>query len=293
MADVSTISETRILFDGFGMGESPRWHDGRLWFSSWGTDEVIAVDLDGTAEVIGPGGGGPGFAVDWLPDGRMLVTGSELIRVEPDGSRVRHADLRHISPYGWSELTVDGRGNVYVNSLNFDFARFGEVLGSGQAPGKIALITPDGAAREVADRLAFPNGMVVTPDGGTLIVAESFARRLTAFDIAADGSLSNRRIWAAITGDGICMDAEGAVWTSDVGPDAGGVCQRVREGGEVLERIELDRPAYACMLGGEDGRTLFMVAQRWFGPDKMAELIAAKTGQIVTARVAVPHAGRP
>jgi sugar lactone lactonase YvrE len=293
MTNASTISETRILFDGFGMGESPRWHDGRLWFSSWGTDEVIAVDLDGTAEVIGAGGGGPGFAVDWLPDGRMLVTGTELIRVEPDGSRVRHADLRHISPYGWSELTVDGRGNVYVNSLNFDFARFGEVLGSGQAPGKIALITPDGAAREVADRLAFPNGMVVTPDGGTLIVAESFARRLTAFDIAADGSLSNRRIWADITGDGICMDAEGAVWTSDVGPDAGGVCQRVREGGEVVERIVLDRPAYACMLGGEDGRTLFMVAQRWFGPDKMAELIAAKTGQIVTARVAVPHAGRP
>ena len=293
MADASTISETRILYEGFGMGESPRWHDGRLWFSSWGTDEVIAVDLDGTAEVIGAGGGGPGFAVDWLPDGRMLVTGTELIRVEPDGSRVRHADLRHISPYGWSELTVDGRGNVYVNSLNFDFARFGEVLGSGQAPGMIALITPDGAAREVADGLAFPNGMVVTPDGGTLIVAESFARRLTAFDIAVDGSLSNRRIWADITGDGICMDAEGAVWTSDVGPDAGGVCQRVREGGEVLERIELDRPAYACMLGGEDGRTLFMVAQRWFGPDKMAELIAAKTGQIVTARVAVPHAGRP
>ena len=124
MADASTISETRILFDGFGMGESPRWHDGRLWFSSWGTDEVIAVDLDGTAEVVGPGGGGPGLAVDWLPDGRMLVTGAELIRVEPDGSRVRHADLRHISPYGWSELTVDGRGNVYVNSLNFDFARF-------------------------------------------------------------------------------------------------------------------------------------------------------------------------
>src|SRR4029079_15700286 len=218
MADVSTISETRILFDGFGMGESPRWHDGRLWFSSWGTDEVIAVDLDGTAEVIGAGGGGPGFAVDWLPDGRMLVTGAELIRVEPDGSRVRHADLRHISPYGWSELTVDGRGNVCVNSLNFDFARFGEVLGSGRAPGKIALITPDGAAREVADGLAFPNGMVVTPDDGTLIVAESFARRLTAFDVADDGSLSNRRIWADVTGDGICIDAEGAVWCSDFGP---------------------------------------------------------------------------
>ena len=293
MTNASSASETRVLFDGFGMGESPRWHDGRLWFSSWGSNEIYAVNLDGTAEVVGPGGGGAGWAVDWLRDGRMLVTGPELMRVEPDGSRVRHADLRSISPYGWSEITVDGRGNVYVNSLNFDFARFNELLGSGEAPGKIALVTPDGEAREVADGLAFPNGMVVTPDNATLIVAESFARRLTAFDIDADGSLSNRRIWADVTGDGICLDADGAVWTTDVAPGDTGLCQRVGEGGEVLDRIELDRPPYACMLGGEDGRTLFMVAQKWFGPDKMDELIQAKTGQIVTARVAVPHAGWP
>ena len=208
---------------GLGMGESPRWHDGRLWFSNWGTNEIVAVDLDGNSEVMGPGGGGSGWAVDWLPDGRMLITGAELIRVEPDGSRVRHADLSHISPYGWSEITVDGRGNVYVNTINFDFADFIDVLASGKAPGKIALVTPDGEAREVADGLAFPNGMVVTPDNATLIVAESFARRLTAFDIAADGSLSNRRVWAEVTGDGICIDAEGAVWCSDVGPGDSGV----------------------------------------------------------------------
>ena len=293
MSDASSVPETRVLFDGFGMGESPRWHDGRLWFASWGSDEIIAVDLDGTSEVIGPGGGGAGWATNWLPDGRMLVTGRELLRVEPDGSRVRHADLSHISPYGWSELTVDGRGNVYVNSLNFDFADFNDVLGSGQAPGKIALITPDGEAREVAAGLAFPNGMVVTPDNKTLIVAESFARRLTAFDVAADGSLSNRRVWADITGDGICLDAEGAVWTSDVAAGDAGVCQRVLEGGDVSDRIELDRPPYACMLGGDDGRTLFIVAQRWFGPDRMDELIEARTGQILAARVTVPHAGWP
>lgn len=135
------------------------------------------------------------------------MTGDELLRVEPDGSRVRHADLLEISPYGWSEITVDGRGNAYVNSLNFDFATFTEVLASGTAPGKIALVTADGKAREVADGLAFPNGMAVTPDNRTLIVAESFAARLTAFDIAADGSLSNRRVWADVTGDGICIDA--------------------------------------------------------------------------------------
>jgi sugar lactone lactonase YvrE len=288
----STVT-THVLLSGLGMGESPRWHDDRLWFSNWGTNEIVALDLDGNSEVIGPGGGGSGWAANWLADGRMLVTGEELVRVEADGSRVPHADLSGISPYGWSECTVDGRGNVYVNSTNFDFADFEEVMGSGTAPGKIALVTPEGDAREVADELAFPNGMVVTPDNATLIVAESFARRLTAFDIAADGGLSNRRVWADVTGDGICIDAEGAVWCSDVGPDEGGVVLRVREGGEVLDRIELDRPCYACMLGGEDGKTLFMVVAKWFGPDRIDELIEAKTGQILTARVDVPHDGWP
>jgi sugar lactone lactonase YvrE len=284
---------TQVLLGGIEMGESPRWHDGRLWFSNWGTDEIVAVDLDGNSEVMGRGGGGAGWAVNWLPDGRMLITGGELIRVEPDGTRVQHVDLSDVSPHGVSEITVDGRGNVYVNTINFDFADFNEVIASGQALGKIALVTPDGEVREVADGLAFPNGMVVTPDNATLVVAESFARRLTAFDIGPDGSLSNRRAWADVTGDGICLDADGAVWTSDVGPGDSGVCLRVREGGEVLDRIELDRPPYACMLGGDDGRTLFMVAQKWFGPDKMDELIRARTGQLLTARVSVPHAGWP
>lgn len=288
-----SIRETTVLLDGFGMGESPRWHDGRLWFSSWGTNEIMALDLQGTSQVIGPGGGDSGWAVDWLPDGRMLVTGSELVQVAPDGSRVRHADLGHISPFGWSEITVDGRGNAYVDSLNFDFADFTEVMGGGGAPGKIALVTADGTAREVADGLAFPNGMAVMPDNRTLIVAESFAARLTAFDIGADGSLSNRRVWADVTGDGICLDAEGAVWCSAVGAEGQNMVQRVREGGEVLDRIQVDRPCYACMLGGEDGRTLFMVVQEWFGPDRMDELIEARTGQILSARVEVPHAGWP
>jgi sugar lactone lactonase YvrE len=293
MPHESSTRETRVLLSGLGMGESPRWHDGRLWFSDWGTNEIFAVDLDGKCDVMGRGGGGSGWATNWLPDGRMLISGAELIRVEPDGSRVQHADLSHISPYGWSEITVDGRGNIYVNTINFDFADFNDVIASGQALGKIALVTRDDDVREVADDLGFPNGMVVTPDNTTLIVAESFARRLTAFDIAADGSLSNRRVWADVTGDGICIDAEGAVWCSDVGPDEGSVCHRIREGGEVLDRIELDRPCYACMLGGEDGRTLFMVVAKWFGPDRIDELVQAKTGQVLTARVTVPHAGWP
>jgi sugar lactone lactonase YvrE len=282
-----------VLLEGFGMGESPRWHEGRLWFSNWGTNEIVALDLDGNSEVIGAGGGGSGWAVDWLPDGSMLVTGGELLRVADDGSRIRHADLSGLSPYGWSEITVDGRGNVYVNSLNFDFADFEEVLASDQPTGKIALVTADGTAREVADGLAFPNGMAVTPDNATLIVAESFAAKLTAFDIGPDGSLSNRRVWADVTGDGICVDAEGAVWCSAVGDEGGNVVRRVRQGGEVLDRIDVDRPCYACMLGGEDGRTLFMVVAEWFGPDRMDELIEAGTGRILTAQVAVPHAGWP
>src|SRR5438128_3398489 len=167
MPHESSIGETRVLLSGLGMGESPRWHDARLWFSDWGTNEVVAVDLEGNAEVMAEGGGGSGWAANWLPDGRMLITGAELMRLEPDGSRVRHAELSSVSPYGWSETTIDGRGNIYVNTINFDFADFNDVIGSGKAPGKIALVTPDGEAREVADGLAFPNGMVVTPDNAT------------------------------------------------------------------------------------------------------------------------------
>ena len=182
-ATKESLMQSRVLLDGLAMPESPRWHHGRLWFSNWGTREIVAVDMDGNSEVVEEGPDGLGWATNWLPDGRLLITGPELIRVELDGSRARHADLSHISPFGWSEITVDGRGNVYVNTINFDFAEFNDVLTSGKAPGKIALVTPDGEAREVANELAFPNGMVITPDNKTLVVAESFAARLTAFDV--------------------------------------------------------------------------------------------------------------
>ena len=176
--------QPRVLLGGLAMPESPRWHDSRLWFSNWGTTQIVAVDLDGNSDVVGEGPDGLGWATNWLPDGRMLLTGPELIRVEPDGSRVRHADLSHISRLGWSEITVDGRGSVYVNTINSDFGEFNEVLGSGKALGKIALVTPDGEVREVANELSFPNGMVITPDNGTRVVGESFAARLTAFEMA-------------------------------------------------------------------------------------------------------------
>jgi hypothetical protein len=188
-------------------------------------------------------------ATNWLPDRGLLITGQELIRAEPDGSRVRHADLSHISSFGWSEITVDGRGNVYVNTINFDFAEFNDVLTSGEAPGKIALVTPDGEAREVANGLAFPNGMVITPGNETLVVAESFAARLTAFDIAADGSLSNRRVWADGVGpDGICLDADGCIWASSA--NMANDCARIREGGEGHCCIEPECAGEAQQSGG-------------------------------------------
>jgi sugar lactone lactonase YvrE len=284
--------QPRVLLDGLAMPESPRWHDGRLWFSNWGTREIVAVDLKGNSKVVGEGPDGLGWAVNWLPDGRLLITGQELIRVEPDGSRVRHADLSHISPLGWSEITVDGRGNAYVNTINFDFAEFNEVLTSGRAPGKIALVTPDGEAHEVANELAFPNGMVITPDNETLVVAESFAARLTAFDIAEDGALSNRRVWADdVAPDGICLDADGCIWASTA--HTANDTARIREGGEVLDRIEVGRPCFATMLGGPDRRTLFMLAADWRGTEGIEDVITARTGQVLVAEAPANGVGWP
>lgn len=290
--DPSPVLEPRVLLDGLAMPESPRWHDGRLWFSNWGAEQIVAVDLDGDSEVMGRGPEGPGWAVNWLPDHRMLLTGDELIRVEADGTRVRHADLSHLSAYGWSEITVDGRGNVYLNTINFDFADFDTVLTSGQAHGKIALVTPDGDVREVAGQIAFPNGMVITPDNESLIIAESFAGRLTAFDIAEDGTLSNRRVWADGLGpDGICLDADGCIWTSS--GSMTNDCVRVREGGEILERIELDRPCFATMLGGPDRRTLFMLTAEWRGTEGIGDVVGSRTGRILVVDAPAPGVGWP
>jgi sugar lactone lactonase YvrE len=278
---------------GLVVGESPRWHEGRLWFANWGAQEIVALDLEGNSEVIAHS---PtqlpvaGYSIDWLPDGRLLVTGQALLRREADGSLVSHADLSGLSRYGWNEIVVDGRGNVYVNSVGFNFGQ------EDFRPGIIALVTPDGAVRQVADGIAFPNGMVVTPDNKTLIVAESFAGTLTAFDIAPDGGLANRRVWADLggpgKGDGICMDAEGTIWCSVV-HDNRPACWRIREGGEVLDRIPLERACFACMLGGADGRTLFMMVAEWLGVERMGELFRSRTGQVLSTTAPAPRAGWP
>lgn len=268
------------------LGESPRWHDGRLWLSDWGAQEILAIDLEGRSEVIARVPSIP-FCIDFLPDGRLLVVSSSerrLLRRDPDGSLVTHADLAGVSEKPWNEIVVDGRGNAYVNNIGFDFP------GGEFAPGVIALVTPDGSVRQVADAVEFPNGMVVTPDNSTLILAESYGRRLTAFDIAIDGSLSNRRVWAALDGfpDGICLDGENAIWYGDV-PDKR--CVRVREGGGVLQSIDLDRGCFACMLGGADRRTLFLVAAAWRGPGSLFDSV--RTGQVLTVAAPAPGVGWP
>lgn len=268
------MSELRSLLTGLGIPESPRWHDGRLWFANWGTQEVVAVDPDGNSEVVVRVPTTIPFSIDWLPSGQLLVVSgpeARLLRQEPDGSLVTHADLSDLGGM-FNEIVVDGRGNAYVN---------GEI---------VALVTPDGSARQVAGDIAFGNGMAVTADGSTLIVAESYGNRLTAFDIEADGSLSNRRVWADLDGfpDGICLDADGAAWYADV-PNKR--CVRVQEGGEVLQTVDLDRGGFACMLGGPDGRTLFMLAAEWHGMENID--LDARTGRVFTTEAPAPAAGRP
>lgn len=281
-----------VLLTGLKIGESARWHDGRLWLCNWGTGQVLAVDDSGKTEVMATVPTTIPFSIDWLPDGRLLVvSGPEgrLLRQEPDGTLVDHADLSGFG--GLNEIVVDRRGTIFVNG-GADFRP-----DEGAAPGFVLSVAPDGEVREVAAEIAFPNGMAVTPDGSTLIIAESFAATLTAFDIGADGSLANRRVWAPVTGDGIVMDTEGAVWTPGSTAD-GPACLRVAEGGEVLETVPLEHFCFACTLGGADGRTLFMLTADWhmnagFEANIERLLNGPETGRVLTARAPAPHAGCP
>jgi sugar lactone lactonase YvrE len=278
------VGELQVLLEGVVFGESPRWHEGRLWFSDWGANQVIALNADGGHEVVVTVPSFP-MCIDFLPDGRLLVVDSaqrRILRREPDGSLVEHAQLAGIADKPWNEIVVDERGNAYVNSIGFEFP------GGDFAPGLVALVTPAGDVAQVADALAFPNGMAISPDGSTLIVAESYASRLTAYDIGADGGLSGRRVWAETPGDhpdGICLDAEGAVWYADVAHQH---CVRVREGGAVLGTADTDRGAFSCALSrGADPR-LFVVGQKYGGPGS-----PAPSGQVVAFPAPAAGTGRP
>lgn len=274
-----------VVVEGVVFGECPRWHDGRLWFSDWGAGRVLSVAADGGTVVEAEVASFP-LCIDFLPDGRLVLVSSAdraLLRREPEGSLVPYADLAPVSTKPWNDIVVDVHGGAYVNSIGFRFP------GEDYAPGLLVHVGAAGTVTQVAEGLAFPNGMAISEDGSTLIVAESYAEQLTAFDVADDGTLSGRRVWAATPGehpDGICVDATGAVWFADVGRRH---CLRVREGGEVLTTVELDRGAFACTLSREGDPTLYVTGQDWGGPDA----VGGATGQVVAVPAPALGAGRP
>ena len=285
-----------ILTDGLHFGEGPRWHQGKLWFSDFYDHAVKTVDLDGALETKLTVAGQPS-GLGWLPDGRMLIvsmTDRLLLRLEHD-ALVVHADLSDIATFHCNDMVVDRAGRAYVGNFGFDLDA---AATSGDFPGALAAyegatlarVDPDGSIHAAAHSLRFPNGTVITPDGATMIIAESMGRRLTAFDVGDDGTLSNRRTWADLPDhvpDGISLDLEGAMWVADA---SGPRCLRVREGGEVLEVVDTQQPCYACMLGGPDGRTLFMVTA---ASSLAAVASRQREGAILTTRVTAGHAGLP
>jgi len=296
-------NETTVLVDGLMFGESPRWHDGKLWFSDIHAYKVMTADLNGNTETIVEM---PTRAsgLGWLPDGRLLIattTTSQLLRLDPDGLSVV-ADLSK-SALMCNDMVVDYQGRAYVGSYGYTL----QTVRPG-APAWITLVTPEGDSRVIAEEIDFPNGTVITPDGRTLIIAETFGCRLSAFNIGADGSLTGRRVWAqlgpimpegipaerevwaqhgAITPDGICLDAEGAIWVAS--PISSEVL-RVHEGGEITNRIKVSNEAFACMLGGPDRRTLFIMTGETSNHE---EARAKQSARIEIIEVDIPGAGLP
>jgi len=280
------MTQPDVLLDSLYFPEGPRWHDGRLVFSDMHGHRVVALGLDGNAETVVEVPAAPS-GLGWLPDGRLLVVSMEdrrLLRLDPDGL-AEVADLSGIAAFHCNDMVVDAQGRAYVGNFGFDLH-----VGAPPRPAVIALVLPNGATRIAADEMLFPNGTVITPDGRTLIVGESFAARLTAFDIEADGSLRNRRVWATLDGavpDGICLDAEGAIWVAS--PLSAEVL-RVREGGAVTDRIRVEKQAFACMLGGPRRRHLFICTATSGDP---AVALEKRDGRIEVVEVDVPGAGLP
>jgi sugar lactone lactonase YvrE len=280
------MSDTRTLLTGRGLLESPRWHGDRLYFSDWSAGEVIALDLAGHSEIVAQVESLP-LCTAWLPDGRLVIVSSpdgRLLRLEPDGSLAVHADLGRP---GWNDIVADGRGNIYINGAEWD-----PRSGAAPKPGVVVHIATDGSVRQVAGDIAFPNGMAVTADNSTLVVADSYRHNLIAFGIAADGGLTGRRVWADLgdgTPDGICADAQNAIWYADV---PGQRCVRVSEGGNVLQTVPTDRGAFACVLGGPERTTLFITAAQWRGMTESPP-VAPGSGHVLAVDVDVPGAGWP
>jgi sugar lactone lactonase YvrE len=293
------MATTDTLVDGLYFAEGPRWRDDRLWFSDFYDHAVKTVSLDADVAVVAEVPNQPS-GLGWLPDGRLLVVSMldrKLLRREADGALVEHADLSELADYHCNDMVVDSRGRAYVGNFGFDLDAFiaehGVAAAIGEpGPPRTVLVRadPDGTVVVVADDMKFPNGSVISPDGRTLIVAETLGLRLTAFDVADDGSLHNRRIWADLrehAPDGICLDADGNVWVANpLAPE----CVLYAPGGAVIERVTTSAPCFACMLGGPDGRHLFCLTAR----TSIAALASHDPSSAVeVAEVAVPHAGLP
>ena len=281
-----------VLATGLCFGEGPRWHADELWFSDMHDHAVCSVDLDGhVTRRFAIEGASSGLG--WLPDGSLVVVSMEdRMLLRSSGDRlVPYADLSGIATFHCNDCVVDAEGRVYVGNFGFDL--HGAIAAGSLATFRtaaLAMVDTDGGVHTAATDLSFPNGSVITPDGRTLVVAETFAGNLTAFDIATDGSLSNRRVWADLGDrrpDGICLDASGAIWAANA---VANECVRVAEGGQVLERIETDNLCFACMLGGPDGTSLFMLTAAASDPEASAR---QRSGHILVSPVTSPHAGRP
>ncbi len=286
-------STATVVTNGLYFGECPRWHDGRLWYSDFFDGKVSSIDESGDRRVEVEVPGEPA-GLGWLPDGRLLIvnrTERSLWRREPDGTLVTHGTLTPWATWHGNDMVVDAKGRAYCGNFGFDLdALYDQKPGITVGPTSVIRVDPDGTSHEAAAGIDFPNGTVVTPDGRTLIIAESMGLKLTAFDVEDDGTLTNRRVWAPLEGvapDGICLDAEGAVWVANA---LGAECVRVAEGGEVLDRVVTTQPCFACMLGGADRRTLYMVT----APSSAAsQRRGERAGNIEQARVEVAGAGLP
>ncbi len=285
-----TEYKSTVVLDGLKFPEGPRWHDGRLWFSDMHAHRVMTLSPNGQTSVIVEVENQPS-GLGFLPDGRLLVVSMvdrKLMVLDPGAGLREVADLSTLAAWHINDMVVDAQGRAYIGNFGFDLAAGVDRF----QPANLVLVQPNGVVTVAADNLGFPNGAVITPDGRTLIVAETFARKLTAFDIAEDGTLSNRRTWADIppaNPDGICLDAQGAIWVAS--PTTREFI-RVKEGGEVTDRVTCadGRSAYACMLGDDDRRTLYLCTSSGDETDRVA---GRSQGWIETVRVALPGAGWP
>ena len=280
---MTDIINTETLVSGLCFGEGPRWHNGRLYFSDMHGNTVYAADTSGELETIVRLEDDEPSGLGWLPDGRMLIVSMRNRKLLVlDGNELSEfADLSGIATYHCNDMVTDLKGRSYVGNFGYDLHNDAEFQKA-----ELILVHPDGRTALAADDLAFPNGTVITPDEKTLIVGESFGARLTAFDIQPDGSLINRREWAKIDGavpDGICLDEAGGIWVAS--PVSNEVL-RIIEGGEVTDRVKIENQAYACMLGGQDGKTLFIMTSRSSHP---AQCKTEKSAAVEF--VTVKHAG--